>query len=487
MNISERLNAIKIPASSTIRDAMEAIDKGALGLALLIEIEDETFCGLITDGDLRRALLQGNGLESKVDEIPRAEPVIANKKSSLTELASIANHHKHVSCVPLLNSQNQVVDLAIFDRKMPLPVAEPIIGNKELENVIDCIVTGWVSSTGKYVSEFEEKFAEFCNSRYAISSSNGTTALHLALLALGIGTGDEVIVPSLTFISTANAVKYTGAHPIFVDSDPETWNIDPNQIESAITDRTKAIIPVHLYGHPADMDPIMEIAEYNELAIIEDAAEAHGATYKGRQIGAIGDMGCFSFYGNKIITTGEGGMVVTNDSDFAERMKIFRDHGMSPNRRYWHTVLGFNYRMTNLQAALGVAQLERIESILARKRQIASNYQKELTNIPGISLPPNFSWAENVYWLYSVLIDESCYGLSRDELISVLKNEGIETRPVFPPIHTQPIYANGQHLPVAEQLSYQGLSSPSGLNLRLEDISRLAKIVRDKRHVEDQK
>jgi perosamine synthetase len=299
----------------------------------------------------------------------------------------------------------------------------------------------------------------------------------LALLALDIGPGDEVIVPTLTFIATANAVTYTGACPVFVDSEPDTWNIDPNLIEEAITSRTKAIIPVHLYGHPANMDPILEIAARYGLAVIEDAAEAHGARYKGRRVGGIGDIGAFSFYGNKIITTGEGGMVVTNRADLAEKVRMLRDHGMSPERRYWHPVLGYNYRMTNLQAALGVAQMEKIDIILSTKQRIAQAYKERLREVPGITLPPEASWAQNVYWLYSILVDAEIFGHTRDDLRTRLSEQGIETRPLFPPVHTQPIYNRGQCLPVAERLAATGLSLPSAASLKFEDVARAAEAV----------
>jgi len=327
------------------------------------------------------------------------------------------------------------------------------MGEKELEYVSECILTGWVSSAGKFVRQFEEMFASFCGAKYAIATSNGTTALHLAILALDIGPGDEVIVPTLTFIASANSVRYTGATPIFVDSDPYTWNIDPELVEAAITPSTKAIMPVHLYGHPADMDPILEIARRYELAVIEDAAEAHGALYKGIRVGSLGDIGCFSFYGNKIVTTGEGGMVVTNHAELAKKMRVLRDHGMTPEQRYYHHVLGYNYRLTNIQAAIGVAQMEKVETILESKARIARTYDEALADIPGISLPPQAEWAVNVYWLYSILVDEKTYGMSRDQLIALLTENGFETRPFFPPVHMQPIYASPIQLPVAERLS----------------------------------
>jgi perosamine synthetase len=475
LDVKERIKAMSLRSTGTIRDAMKAIDQGALGLALLVEPETERFMGLVTDGDIRRALLNGYGLESPVASVPRPEPKTAHVGMSQEQIANLFS--EPVRVVPLLGEDDRVVDLAIFDQRMRLPVAEPSLGEKELLYVSECVLTGWVSSAGKFVTRFEEIFADFCGTSHAVATSNGTAALHLALLALGIGPGDEVIVPTLTFIATANAVTYTGAQPVFVDSDPDTWNIDPRLIEEAVTPRTRAIIPVHLYGHPADMDPILDIARRHDLDVIEDAAEAHGARYKGRRVGGIGDIGIFSFYGNKIITTGEGGMVVTDRSDLAEKVRMLRDHGMAPDRRYWHPMLGYNYRMTNLQAALGVAQMERVGDIIAKKRQIAETYDEGLRQIPGLTLPPRTEWADNVFWLYTVLIDERKFGIGRDDLMAHLRTYGVETRPVFPPVHQQPIYDTGQALSIAERLSATGISLPSAPGLQEIEIERVVQAI----------
>ena len=478
MNIHDQISSMTIFTTATIREAMRAIDRGMLGIAFLSDEIDGSFKGLVTDGDLRRALLSGFGLEAPVSEVDRKTPVTASIGINPDELADIIRDHKHIRCIPLLDKNLCVIDLAITDRRVRIPVAEPLMGEKELEYVSECILTGWVSSAGKFVRHFEEVFASFCGSKYAVATSNGTTALHLALLSLDIGPGDEVIVPTLTFIASANSVKYTGAKPVFVDSDPYTWNINPAQIEAAINSHTKAIMPVHLYGHPADMDPILEIAKRYGLAVIEDAAEAHGAQYKGTRVGSLGDIGCFSFYGNKIVTTGEGGMVVTDQEELASKMRVLRDHGMTPEQRYYHHVLGYNYRLTNIQAAIGVAQMEKVETILAAKVRIAQEYHQALTDIPGISLPPQAHWAKNVYWLYSILVDEQKFGMSRDQLIALLTENGFETRPFFPPVHMQPIYKSQIHLPVAERLSSTGLNLPSAVNLNMNDIQQIANVIR---------
>lgn len=357
-----------------------------------------------------------------------------------------------------------------------IPIADPLIGNEELKNVIKAVRSGWISSKGKFIQEFEEEFAHFCGVKYGIAVSNGTAALHLALTALGIGQGDEVIIPTLTFIATANAVNYTGAKPVFVDSHPDYWCIDPRKIEKKITKRTKAIIPVHLYGHPCDMDQIMRIAKKYNLLIIEDSAEAHGAEYKGKRVSSFGEINCLSFYGNKIITTGEGGICLTNDKKLSKNMRILRDHGMDPGRRYWHEKIGFNYRMTNMQAAIGVAQMKRIEKLIEAKRKIAFSYNKIFKKIPGINIPPEMNFARSVYWMYSILLDDR-FRMDRDKLMIKLIENGVECRPLFYPIHALPPYRLSEKFPIAEAISRRGISLPSAATLRKSDIEKICKII----------
>ena len=469
--MKEKIQKISIPVDSSIRQAMGAIDKGALGIALLIKPETQRFVGLVTDGDIRRALLSGHGLESPVSQVQRPPSITGHIDMSAEDVSTLIS--KPLRIMPLLNDEGQVADLAIFQQPTSIPVSEPVLGEKELLYVSECILTGWVSSIGKFVTQFEEMFAKFCGTKYAVSTSSGTTALHLSLLALDIQPGDEIIVPSLTFIATANVVRHCGATPVFIDSEIETWNMDPSLIENAITPRTKAIIPVHLYGHPADMDPIVALAKKYDLHVIEDAAEAHGALYKGKKVGSLGEMGTFSFFGNKTITTGEGGMVVTDDESLYEKMQIIKAHGMDPKMKYIHPLLGYNYRLTNIQAAIGVAQMEKIDVIIEKKRLIAKWYENGLKNIPGIMLPPEKEWARNVYWMYSILIDDSITGVLRDDLMEGLQNKGIESRPFFYPIHKQPIYDLPMNLLVAEKLSIRGLSLPSASNLQKEDVKKV--------------
>jgi perosamine synthetase len=356
-----------------------------------------------------------------------------------------------------------------------IPVCEPKLGTKELEYVIDAVKTNWISSKGKYIDEFEKRFAEYCNAKHGIACSNGTVAIHLALASLGIKAGDEVIIPTFTMIATVNPVTYTGAKPVLVDSEPKTWNMDPEKIEEKITPRTKAIMVMHTYGHPCDMGPINEIAEEHDLYVLEDAAEAHGAEYKGKKVGALGDAGCFSFYANKIITTGEGGMVVTNDDQIAEMARLLRDQAFE-KKRFLHRYVGYNYRMTNLQAAVGVGQMDLIDESVVTRRKNAMLYNSLLKDVDGVTLPPEAPWAKNVYWMYTVLIEDS-YGMSRDSFMEYMKQKGIDSRAAFYPIHIQPVYQKqyeGEKYPVAEEIGRKGVNLPSGNTLTNDQIKLIA-------------
>jgi perosamine synthetase len=358
-----------------------------------------------------------------------------------------------------------------------IPVFAPWLSENVRRYVLDCVESGWISSLGEYVPRFEREFARFCEVRHAVATSNGTTALHLALATLGIGPGDEVLVPDLTFVATANVVRYTGATPVLVDAHPVTWALDVEDAARKVTARTRAIIPVHIYGHPADLDAVLVLARTHGLQVVEDAAEAHGARYKGRRVGGLGQIGAFSFYGNKIITTGEGGMVVTDDPALAQRAAFLRDHAMDPHRRYYHPEIGFNYRMTNIQAAIGCAQMEQVEAILDRRKTIATTYQAELAGIPGLTPPPAEPWAESVYWMYSVLV-EPAFGRSRDAVREGLRARGIDSRPFFVPLHELPPYRSAAPFPVATALAAKGINLPSGTGLRPEEISQVGDALR---------
>lgn len=363
-----------------------------------------------------------------------------------------------------------------------IPVCEPTLGGNEIKYVVDCLETNWISSAGKYIQLFEDLFAVKCGTRYAVACCNGTVALHLALAALGIGPGDEVILPTFTMIATINAVTYVGAQPVLVDSEMTTWNMDVDQLEARITPRTKAIMVMHTYGHPTNMEPVWALAEKHGLYVVEDAAEAHGAEYKGRRTGGLGDVGCFSFYANKVITTGEGGMLTTNNEQFAKLVANLRDHAFSTERHFWHKYLGYNYRMTNLQAAVGLAQTERFDEFVQARRDHAATYNACLAGLPGITLPPEAEWAKSVFWMYSILVDPAECGLSRDELRRDLANRGIETRTFFIPMHVQPIYYRmfeGQRYPVAEDLCRRGLYLPSASSLTADKIKFVAQNLKE--------
>jgi len=368
------------------------------------------------------------------------------------------------------------------DRELiKVPVCSPKIDEEDVNLVAECVRSTWISGTSKYVAEFEDRFAKYCGCKYGIATNSGTTALHLALATLDVKREDEVIIPAFTMIATANAIRYMGANPVLVDSELCTWNMDTSKIKDQITGRTRAIMPVHTYGHPVDMDPILELAEEYDLYVVEDSAEAHGAEYKGRRTGSIGDLGCFSFYANKIITTGEGGMIVTNLQDLAEKARWLRAHAFGRGgRHFYHEALGFGYRMSGIQAALGLSQLQRIDEFVSIRRSNASLYNSLLSELRDrIVLPPEAPWAKNVYWMYSILIDQT--RISREDLMKKLEQEGIETRTFFCPIHTQPIYAEFfQHkrYPVADELSRKGINLPSGNDLKASEVRYVSEQIR---------
>lgn len=356
-----------------------------------------------------------------------------------------------------------------------LPISAPALVGNELQYVMQCMESTWISSRGEFGEAFEAKFAALCGVSHAVALCNGTAALHVALLALGVSPGDEVIVPSLTYVATASAVSYCAAKPVFVDSEAATWNLDPRAVEAAVTPRTVGIVAVHLYGHPADMDALRAIAGRRGLFLLEDAAQAHGARYRGKPVGSLGDAGVFSFFGGKLVTTGEGGMIVTDDAGWAETARRLRNHGQDPARRYHVTQLGFNYRLTNIAAAIGLAQLERFDWHVARRRANAARYRSHLEGHPALEMARPAPWVQSVDWLTSVVLARVAED-ERDRVIAQLHQAGIETRPLFPPAHRLPIYHTRltRSLPVAEQLSARGLSLPSGAGLSDEQIDRVS-------------
>ena len=379
-----------------------------------------------------------------------------------------------------------------------IPVNEPIIGEKEFEYVTECLRSGWISSAGRFIEEFEKRWAAYCGMKYGIAMSNGTTALQTAVGCLKLKPGDKIIIPTFTIISCALAVIYNQCIPVLVDCEPDTWCMNIEQVKQEVEKnyrtgdgRIKAIMPVHIYGHPVDMDPINELAERYALYVVEDAAEVHGAEYLScrngkkptwKRCGGLGHISTFSFYANKLITTGEGGMVLTNDRELAENARSLRNLCFRPDRRFYHTELGNNFRMTNLQAAIGVAQLERMEEIIAKKRWLGQAYTERLRDIPCLQLPLEKTWAKQVYWMYGVVLNEST-GMDVVAFASQLKDQGVETRPFFLGMHEQPVFQTmnlflNERYPIAEYISRQGLYLPSGLALTELQLDKICKIIK---------
>ena len=362
------------------------------------------------------------------------------------------------------------------ERNRMIPVYQPTLKGNEKKYVDDCIDSTWISSKGEYVTKFEKEFANYIGCHYAAFVSNGTVAVHLALLALGIGPGDEVIVPTFTYIASVNAIRYVGATPVFVDSVMDTWQISPEDVERKINSRTRAIIAVHLYGHPCEMDRLVQIAKDKDIFLVEDVAEAIGSEYHGKKAGSFGDIACFSFFGNKTITTGEGGMVLTNDSTLYDRAKRLRNQGNAPDREYWNDIIGYNFRSTNICAAIGLAQLEQIDTFITRKIAIGEIYKEELKNLP-LRTHEGVGDVLHTKWMCSIVVNEA---EERDELRQYLKECDIETRPTFYPAHTMPMYSEKyQRFPVAEYIGWRGINLPSWPGLTDEQVIFICKKIKD--------
>lgn len=363
-----------------------------------------------------------------------------------------------------------------------IPVNEPLLNGREKELLIECVETGWVSSDGPFVKQFEQVFAKYIGTSRGVAVCNGTAALETALYAAGVGPGDEVIMPTFTIVSCLIAALRLGAVPVLVDVEPDTWGMDVSQVAARVTLRTKAILPVHMYGHPIDMDPLLALAKRHGLIVIEDAAEVHGAEYRGRRCGSLGHISAWSFYANKIINTGEGGMVLTSDEGMAERAASYRNLCFRPERRFFHTELGYNFRMTNMQAALGVAQMERIDEFVTIKRRLGEMYRQRLADIPGIRFQVEKPWAKCVYWMYCVEIDHAC-GFGAEVVQAALGKKGIGTRPFFLGLHEQPAAHDrglfiGERYPVSERIARQGFYLPSGLSLTEEQLDEVVAALR---------
>jgi perosamine synthetase len=473
--MNRNIDSISVAPNASVLQALRVIDSGSIGICIIVNSQGR-FISLLSDGDIRRGLLNGLTLDSSINAISHPATVVGRKGMREEEISSLLS--SKIRVLPILDEDDQCIDLRFLNYSPFIPVSSPQLDQTELRYVSDCILSGWISSTGPYVKEFEKRFAQYTNTRFAATSSNGTTALHLLLAAMEIGPGDEVIVPTMTFIATANAVRYTGAKPVFADCTPDTWCIDPEDVKRKMTERTKAVIPVHLFGHPCDMDALANVVRGTDVKLIEDAAEAHGARYKNRMVGSLGYAAIFSFFGNKIITTGEGGMVVTNDEALDAKLRLLRDHGMDPKNRFHHIVLGFNYRMTNLQAAVGCAQMEKIEKIVQYKRQIAQWYQQELANLSGISYHREHESVMHVYWLFGILIDTGITGYQAEELRKHLLENNVDSRPFFPPVHSQVIYNEDISMPVSGKLYHDGICLPSNMGITRSDVIRICKLIK---------
>jgi len=472
-----QFNKMILDNRCSLRDALNVIDSNGTGLCFVIDFKGKLL-GVLSDGDIRRALLRGDTLNISAENIMEKNYISLHVDTPNQKIQNSIS--KNIKYIPLVDNNGILKDYASNLQSRRHPIMQPSLSGNELEYVIDCIKTNWISSQGSYVRSFEALIAEFCHVSNALAVSNGTVALHLALVSMGVGEGDEVIIPNLTFAACANAVLHAGAKPVIVDITSDTWTLDPNEVRKSITDSTKVIMPVHLYGHPCDMDAIMDIAREYNLLVLEDCAEALGTLYKGNPVGSFGDAAAFSFFGNKTITTGEGGMVLFRDNNVSEKAKLLRDHGMSKSKRYWHNEVGFNYRLTNIQAAIGVAQMERVSEIIKKKRQIAEIYNHILSSCTKITLPPSADWATNSYWMVTILLDNT-FSDKRDELTSRLLRKGIETRPIFYALDEMEIYKNfsSSENYISKNISRRGLSLPSYFDLSKEEVVDISKIIID--------
>jgi perosamine synthetase len=474
------LNELVIEKKHSIESAVQKMTDSGSSYLFVVD-EKKKLVGLLTDGDLRRALLKRVSLQTELHEIMQKSFTSAHVDDEREKVFSLFSDK--ISFIPLIDENGILVDFVTRDRNRSFPLAEPLLNGNELQYVTECVSSGWISSQGNFVKKFEEMFAEIhgISSQQVVAVSNGTTALHLAIASLGIGKGDEVIVPDFTFAASANAVAHAGATPILVDVESETWCICPEAFEKAITPRTKAVMPVHLYGHPAKMDEILAIAKKHNLYVIEDCAESLGARYNKKLTGVLGDAGTFSFFGNKTITTGEGGMVTFKNVATANRARMLRDHGMSKEKRYWHLEVGFNYRMTNLQAAIGVAQLERFQEILKKKAEIGRIYRSIFEGMWQLELPPNLAPSDPTCWIFTLMISKKCE-FKREKLMDALLRKGIETRATFFPLHEMPAFeeylTKDRSFKNSKDFSERGISLPSSVTLSESDVRQIGSAVK---------
>lgn len=457
--------------NQSLSTILQIINKNSKGICFVVR--ESKLVGVITDGDIRRGLLNGFNMESSIDKLMNKNFFKLNINSNEQKIRD--SFSSKIRFIPLIDDNENLVDVADSHKSHLIPLMQPSLLGKELDYVIDCIKTNWISSQGAYVRLFEKQFEDMYPGMHALAVSNGTVALHLALYAHGIGLNDEVIIPNITFVSTASSVLHCNAQPVFCEIDENSWCVDTRQVEKLITNKTKAIMPVHLYGNACNMDELCDLANRYKLLLIEDCAEAIGTKWKKKLVGSFGNASTFSFFGNKTVTTGEGGMVLFQNSKIAEKARILRDHGMNPNKRYWHDVVGFNYRLTNLQSAIGVAQMERLSDILVKKKIIAQSYFTKLNQISSIvKLPEQNSNIFHSNWLYTIILKDN---INRDLVMKKLLNFGIDTRPVFYPLNLMPPYKSfrqSEKLDISLKISQQGLCLPSSISLEESQIDFIA-------------
>ena len=469
------INDFFIYPPCSFNEALEKIGRNCQGIIFLLD-EHQRLLGSLSDGDIRRAIIKNgtiSGLISIGSDFYNRHPSSLPINCSPGQIWQLLG--KGLRAIPLLDDIDRVADIATRERIRRIPISEPMIGSQEILNVNQCLRSGWVSSQGSFITEFEESFSQYLGGGFSVAVSNGTVALQLSLEALGIGAGDEVLVPNLTFAASINAVIHSGATPKLVDIDKVTWGMSLESISKAIGPNTKAIMPVHLYGQPVEIDLLYSFARENHLLIIEDCAESLGATYKNRLVGLEGDCSCFSFFANKVITTGEGGMICFKDRKIAEKAKILRDHGMSKVKKYWHELAGHNFRMTNIQAAIGVAQLARIEDFREAREKIFNMYDQFFHENERVITPQIHEWSTNSYWLYTILIKDISE-VTRDEIIQKMMGLGIDVRPGFYPLHQMPTYVNystGEY-PNSSEISQKAISLPTSIMLKETDVQFIA-------------
>lgn len=472
-----KYNYPTIQIGKPIADAMKIIDEYSMGICFVFD--NLVLVGLLTDGDIRRAIINGAKLTDCIESIVKKTFYSLGIDCTIESIQRGLAKYKYI---PIINESLHLVDVASSSSYHHIPLAKPVLTGNELEYVSDCITSGWISSQGKYVNQFEDNFSKFIGANHALAVSNGTVALHLALVALGVGPGDEVIVPNLTFAAPVNAILYVGATPVLIDVEEDSMCINSRLAEAAINKRTKAIIVVHLYGYPANMKEIMMLSKKHNIYVVEDCAEAVGSRYENLHVGCFGDVGTFSFFGNKTITTGEGGMIVAKNEEIYNRAKILRDHGMSQNKRYWHDVVGYNYRLTNLQAAVGVAQLERVEYFIERKLFSANEYSIRLKDLEFIKTPSTAHGILNSYWMYTIVLDRDHVDLKKG-LMDLLTANRIESRTVFYPLHLMPPYKKYKRLnetyKVSNYLSEGGVCLPSSPQNTEKDIDKVCNLIKD--------